>query len=67
MFEEIHARLEFQDINTAPHDILDALTLMQKQSLATFAKAFAKDGVFEICSGFVQAVKTVIVGVVTIP
>lgn len=67
MVEEIHTRLKFQDVYATAHDILDALTLMQKQSLATFAKAFAKDGVFEICSGFVQTVKTVIVGVVTIP
>ena len=68
LVEEVHGRLEFDDVNVTTHDLFNvALARMSEEGTADGAEAFAQDGVLQEGVGFVDAIECVEFGVVTVP
>lgn len=68
LVEEVHGRLEFDDVDMTAHDVLNvSLAGMSEERTADGAEAFAQDGVLREGAGFVDAIECVEFGVVTVP
>lgn len=60
LVEEVHGRLEFDDVDMTAHDVLNvALAGMSEEGMADGAEAFAQDGVLQEGTGFFNTVKCV--------
>lgn len=60
LVEEVHGRLEFDDVNVTTHDLLNvALASVGEEGTADGAEAFAQDGVLQEGAGFVNIIKCV--------
>ena len=60
LVEEVHGRLEFDDVNVTTHDLFNvALARMSEEGTADGAEAFAQDGVLQEGTGFFNTVKCI--------